>query len=404
MVAFVGFKSWKVGYISEAVNNLKGVFMSVRFMLAVSVTIFSLLISFNANGCGVPVFRYALERWPSDPYRITVFHKGDLTPTQKKVISYYKKFNNDYVSIIFSVIDLKKQGLKKDVKRYWAEHKQDKLPVVFVDYPVQARVNKTLAGVYPLDMKSAKQLMESPAGREIARRILKDDSSVFLQIDCGDEAENLKSEKIVKSAFEKMKNDIELSSSEFDSSGTSDDDSDTPKVKFSFLRISRKNVANRAFIDILLNSENGLSDIKGPIVFPIYGRARALFAFSGEGINRDNLMDAGTFLTGECSCEIKGQNPGIDLLVPINWDDFIHYEVNIDDELPPLTGLASTLIEEKKQLEVPAEKIDLKKISEIDKEPTKSPLLLNMLLAFIGLIALFAIIAVSIKNKGSKKQ
>ena len=31
----------------------------------------------SATACNVPVFRYALERWPADPYRIVVFLDGE---------------------------------------------------------------------------------------------------------------------------------------------------------------------------------------------------------------------------------------------------------------------------------------------------------------------------------------
>ena len=32
-----------------------------------------------AIACNVPVFRYALERWPADPYELVVLHEGELT-------------------------------------------------------------------------------------------------------------------------------------------------------------------------------------------------------------------------------------------------------------------------------------------------------------------------------------
>ena len=32
-----------------------------------------------AIGCQIPVFRYALERWPSDPYELVIFHRGPLS-------------------------------------------------------------------------------------------------------------------------------------------------------------------------------------------------------------------------------------------------------------------------------------------------------------------------------------
>ena len=381
--------------------------MRIKVMLLIYLICFVSLSCFKAEGCSVPVFRYALERWPADPYLITIFHKGKLNEEQKKVITYYQKFYDRYEAVILSVFDLDDKKLSKKAREYWKINKQDSLPVVIVQYPYITRIEQ-LAGVYPLDMKSAKQLMESPTGRELARRILKNDTSVFMQIDGDDESENIKSEKIVKDALKKMEEDMKLPHEELADGEVLDEESmpydeDSLKIKFSFLRVSRNSPVDKAFVDILLNSEPGLKDIKGPIVFPVYGRARALFAFSEEGINAENMAEAGNFLVGECSCEVKAQNPGIDLLVPIDWDSFIHYEINLDDALPPLTGLTSTIVEEKKLEEAPVSEIDLKKLSEVEHKTEKSPLVLNLVISLVGLVVLFAIVAIAIKNAGKKR-
>jgi hypothetical protein len=52
----------------------------------------------------------------------------------------------------------------------------------------------------------------------------------------------------------------------------------------------------------------------------IYGRGRALFSCLGDGIHRDNLIQDIDFVTGACSCTVKEQNPGVDLLMRYNWD------------------------------------------------------------------------------------
>ena len=37
--------------------------------------------------CDIPVFRYALERWPADAYRVVVFHRGKLHSAEDKIVS-----------------------------------------------------------------------------------------------------------------------------------------------------------------------------------------------------------------------------------------------------------------------------------------------------------------------------
>ena len=48
-----------------------------------SVTLLLLLSLASALACSVPVFRYALEKWPADAYPATVFHRGPLTAEQQ---------------------------------------------------------------------------------------------------------------------------------------------------------------------------------------------------------------------------------------------------------------------------------------------------------------------------------
>jgi hypothetical protein len=45
-----------------------------------------------------------------------------------------------------------------------------------------------------------------------------------------------------------------------------------------------------------------------------------LLPLVGKGITGKNLHDAAEFLAGACSCEIKDQNPGFDLLLAADWE------------------------------------------------------------------------------------
>src|SRR3569623_1484169 len=41
----------------------------------------------GAAACNVPVFRYALERWRPDPYRLTVFKRGTLSAADEAIVA-----------------------------------------------------------------------------------------------------------------------------------------------------------------------------------------------------------------------------------------------------------------------------------------------------------------------------
>jgi hypothetical protein len=56
------------------------------------------------------------------------------------------------------------------------------------------------------------------------------------------------------------------------------------------------------------------------MVFPLFGRGRAMPALVGAGITPENIKDAAAFLAGPCSCEVKRDNPGVDLLLTADWE------------------------------------------------------------------------------------
>jgi hypothetical protein len=87
-----------------------------------------------------------------------------------------------------------------------------------------------------------------------------------------------------------------------------------------FIEVDRADEAEKYLVQSLLAVESDLDEITHPMVFPVYGRARALVPYIGKGVHRDNLIDCLEFVTGACSCTVKEQNPGIDLLVRYDWE------------------------------------------------------------------------------------
>ena len=56
-----------------------------RRITAIALCI-ALAVAAIAQACNVPVFRFALERWRPDAYRLTVFHRGALTPSDRELL------------------------------------------------------------------------------------------------------------------------------------------------------------------------------------------------------------------------------------------------------------------------------------------------------------------------------
>ncbi len=87
-----------------------------------------------------------------------------------------------------------------------------------------------------------------------------------------------------------------------------------------------------------------------PLLFPIFGRGRVLDGLIANGINADNLKDAGQFLCGPCSCQVKRLNPGMDLLIAADWDAVLTDPDAIEPEPPHMREQSVPLPAQKKEL------------------------------------------------------
>ncbi len=72
-----------------------------------------------------------------------------------------------------------------------------------------------------------------------------------------------------------------------------------------------------------MGSEADLKELHEPMAFPVFGRGRVLYALIGKGINPDMIRRACEFMVGPCSCQVKAQNPGFDLLTNYNWEQAV---------------------------------------------------------------------------------
>jgi len=60
-----------------------------RFIIALLLLAFAAVMgALPVWACDVPVFRFALERWPADPYQATIFHKGPLDDKQQGIVDW----------------------------------------------------------------------------------------------------------------------------------------------------------------------------------------------------------------------------------------------------------------------------------------------------------------------------
>ncbi|MFP4418069.1 MAG: hypothetical protein ACLFSB_12425 [Chitinispirillaceae bacterium] len=316
----------------------------------------------SVSACSVPVFRYALERWVQDLYPIYVFCDGAPEGASlEKVQSLAQKGakiidpdglvdgvtadgNTNYVVMMF---DVNKQ-LKGMEKHIWDSRKGDEMPYVCVRFPVASRVaNNLWEGA--LSKVPADSLFDSPQRSEIASRLIDGESVTWVIVSSGNKKKDKQAVKAVEAGLDSSRSILKLPEME----AADIQEYLTPsrpevRMEFSYRIIDGDDPAERFFVKMLRTTEPMLERMKGePLVFPIFGRGRALNAMAGKGITIDNIIEANAYLTGPCACTVKAENPGTDLLFTAEWDDRV-VKVVEDEPMPPLQGLEAFMQQQEK--------------------------------------------------------
>jgi hypothetical protein len=94
------------------------------------------------------------------------------------------------------------------------------------------------------------------------------------------------------------------------------------RIEFSVVRLDRNDAREAFLLGSLMKSEADL-DATQPMAFPVFGRGRVLYALVGDGIMAETTDTACQFIAGPCSCQVKNQNPGFDLLINSDWDNVV---------------------------------------------------------------------------------
>ncbi|NCO41672.1 MAG: hypothetical protein GW911_04755 [Armatimonadetes bacterium] len=290
----------------------------------VGLALLSLLLGGRpVSACSVPVFQYALERWPADPYEVVVFHRGPLSEQDQATAKWLKErdvYAESGANYLLRTIDLDASP-DESAEKLWKAQATEKLPWLVALYPRVSRI-PVPAWAGELSLAAAKALVDSPLRQALAKQLLDGATTVWILIDCEEQKKNEAAEQLLRETLKHMESVIQLPDPEM---GDEYEEAlaaerEGLKVSFPLKRLSRTDPAEKVLLDLLLHSEEDLLTFKEPIVFPVFGRGRALFALVGKGINEENLQDACGFVCGACSCEIKQMNPGVDLLLSTNWD------------------------------------------------------------------------------------
>ncbi len=308
-----------------------------------------------AWACNKPVYRYAMYNWPATHYRVFYFHEGPVPKEDLAVNRLLTEANRAQtpLNVALETVDVAaKERLAKlpePVRKAWNVRPPQTASryAIFNTHGQEIYVGR-------LDTAAAKTLVASPARRRLAELLEQGHAGVLVLLASPKADRTRKAEQVIDEVLRRVQAG-EISAPTTD--GTNDappdakprgpaekepgDDDQAPtapkQLSVARITVSRTDPAESWFVRSLLAVEDDLQQYaEEPMVFAVYGRARAMPPFVGKGITVENLAEGVTFLAGACSCVIKDENPGVDLLVGWNWDATA--ETLAADETQPATG------------------------------------------------------------------
>ena len=293
-------------------------------------------IQVTALACKVPVFRYALERWPVDKYGMVLILDGSPSEEIAAAIRRIQNVSAEgKANIQLEVIDLSSLSPQQQ----WQLDDFDpsvETPHLQVFYPERSG-RKKLCWEGRFTTSSLDRWLVSPLRSQVADSLVGGASAVFVIVECEDVNLNRQIESVVNRGVQQAMAEIQIPEGVIPRLGANEyleqnpeaslDDvlrCDVPlKVDFKVSRLAfddQNESALRAMGGGLANSSSG------PWVLPIFGRGRMLDAIDAEHLTVQTVLNACKYMVGECSCTVKTQNPGVDLLMSANWSESLGVE------------------------------------------------------------------------------
>lgn len=298
------------------------------------------LLTGTAMACNVPVFRYALERWDADIYYALVVHgPGGLSDAEQAAYDLLKRYSiSEYGVINLEVYQFNRNALAQSQfgSLFPESSSSSDGAAIYLLHPLSAEKTGPIWQA-PLTEASVSRLLADPDRLALLKKITSGTSVVMLMLESGNpELDDAAWQRLNKAIaltreFLALPEGIELHDGTITGDGSIPADpvdrlmSSIPlKLDFDLQRLAR-NAANGVLVNSLLSIDSKLSELTAqPMVFPVFGRARFIYPMVGDEISEDNILFVSQYVCGACSCEIKAQNPGMELPVLMDWEAVLY--------------------------------------------------------------------------------
>ncbi len=267
------------------------------------------------SACDTPVYRYALYRWTPTPYILCRIHQGaEENASVAEVREAVERAADDPslpANIVWVDVDARQTEQMEAIPGFVRQRWESRPPGTTAAYYLVAP-HGAIIDSHDWTPDEIGQLLHSPLRRSIGEALEADKAGVVILLDHpGKPKANQAAYLTIQRTLDKIrKGELELATA--------------PSVKnpdVALLRLSKDDAREAWLIRQLLEVESDLSSVDEPIVFVLFGRGRALFSCLGKGITEENLARDVEFVSGACSCTVKEQNPGVDLLMRYDWEN-----------------------------------------------------------------------------------
>ena len=169
-----------------------------------------------------------------------------------------------------------------------------------------------------LNVATLGAVLDSPARQDLRARILAGESVVWVIADSGTQEDTAQRDRIEKRLlFLQQVASLPIQD-------PNDPDSQLGpgpplKLAFTVLRVRRDDPAEAVFLKMLAGPKGNIDPAKTSFAAAIFGKGRVLGAWALDLLDDAALEDACLFLVGRCSCRVKDQNPGWDILMNVDW-------------------------------------------------------------------------------------
>jgi hypothetical protein len=293
------------------------------------------LLATSALACKVPVFRYALERWGADKYELLIVYQDSLGAASQTLAERLQTSQLGATSNLAAKVVAVDQLKDKRLIELWMNRTDGDQPLMIVLFPKTAvEVPDRVMLAQSLTEGHVEQLLHSPLREQIAERLSSGQTAVWIFVPSGNEDKDTAALQVLEARTAANRSRLTVpTAQELEIEPSVLAKNKIPlRIDFSVVTLDRKDGRESFLLNTLMKSETDL-DATEPMAFPVFGRGRVLYALVGDGIMAETIDTACQFMAGPCSCQVKNQNPGFDLLIDSDWESAVAGSI-ISDALP----------------------------------------------------------------------